>query len=269
LSIRKHSHGQTQSWTKIVVDEEVGTPTAQWHGIYSVWWAIADADYTGMTATVTTDITGELWLPAFNIFSVTGHDPTNPFKQVDYSGATKSGGDSESHTASLTSAPTLGNLVVGLFSAQNDAVAAYTVPSGFSTIVNSSATSVGPLGVYRNDTTSTDIAVTDLGNDIWWVQAAALEIRVPTVGGDENITATDPVGVIDATSRVIEFVRTATDDVSVTDATSIPVEVQDPAQVFTGTVWDSGLMMVWNGSSWDAGILKTWQGSFWENEPPQ
>jgi hypothetical protein len=184
-----------QSWTKIVNDELIDEGGI-YSGVLSVWWAIADADLTGMTVTVNDD-DEDSYGYAFAVFKATGHDPISPITQVSYDEDDTISGDNTEHTATLDTAPALGSAVVGMFFSQNDATGAYTVPTGFDSIINNVDTSCHPGVFWRDDTTSTDIYCTDLGQSIFFVQSAALEIEV---GGPQTFDETGLV--VNITSNV-------------------------------------------------------------------
>jgi hypothetical protein len=121
--------------------------------------------------------------PGWKVFSITGHDVADPVAQAGSNAASKGGGDSESHTtATLGSAVTTGNLLLGLFHAQNDVSAAFTTPSGFTAHDNLTGTFMHNVAFYRDDTTAQSVTCTDLGQTVWFVLATVLEINAAAAG---------------------------------------------------------------------------------------
>ena len=175
------SDSEGLTWTKRT--EDLGSGDA-WSGKHAVWTAPIGSSPVSMTIDFELSATsGAGQYTGWQVFDITGHDVATPMAQAgvaDY--VAKSGGDSESHTISLGGAPDSGELVLGIFMAQNDGSATFAEPSGFTVLSNLSGTAVHSMVVYRDDTTSTDIACTDLGSEIWWVFSTGLEVAAAAGG---------------------------------------------------------------------------------------
>ena len=161
------------TWTQRALSSNIA---GNFGGDIILWTAPVGASPAAMTITIdpfATTITG--WI-GYALFDITGHDTTTPLPQSAVANTTTSTGNSVSLTVTLGSAPTSGNLVIGVFTGQNDAAGGFTSISGFTELYNPT-TANDHVGVwYRTNTTTAAITCTDLGQSVNWGAAVALEI---------------------------------------------------------------------------------------------
>jgi hypothetical protein len=93
-----------------------------------------------------------------------------------------------SMTATFSSAPTSGNLVVGLPAAYRDTSGAFGAMSGFSSLSNPTAAFDACAAFYRSDTTSTTVVtLADYGNNVFTSAISGLEFS-----GDAGAASSPP-----------------------------------------------------------------------------
>jgi hypothetical protein len=134
----------------------------------------------------------ELGYYAAASIDITGHYAGSPIVQSKVTGATKGGGDAESGTVVLDSAPTAGNLLVVAIFAGADSGTLFAAPTagpGKTMVeqwnpVNTGATHIGIWTRYCDGTESTTITCDDLGDAVGNYTAHAIEISGPVVGGE-------------------------------------------------------------------------------------
>lgn len=160
---------------------ESGGHDDQWGGEHAVWTAPVGGSPVSMTVEVDYAGNGSTW-PGIQVFDITGHDVDTPIADSSTIFEQFGGGDSQVQTITLSGAPTSGELVIGIFMAQNDVSGTFAEPSGFTVLSNLSDTSVHSMVVYRDDTTDDEIACTDLGEDIWWSFGTGLVIAAASGG---------------------------------------------------------------------------------------
>ena len=167
------------TWTKQA--ETTDADGGQFGGTTAVWTAEVGASPSSMTVTFDPFAGGtQLGYVGFEIFDIVG--PSGPVSLAQSPGTNQAGGYSGSNTGSLAvslpSSPTDGNLVIGLFGAQNDTAGAFAAITGFTELASTTAI-VAHCGVwYRDDTTSTTITQSDLGQNVWNAGAIALEFDI-------------------------------------------------------------------------------------------
>jgi len=239
-------------WIEVDDDDYAGNDVS-----YSVGYLISDGTEDGTDITVTTSAANKI---AYTIYRITGADSLEAGVAV---GATTTNPNPPSFSPSGGSDSYLWIAVIGV--SWGETVSAG--PSGYTNLTTATNADSNNAAIgtseFENEAASDDPGTATItSNEVSIANTIAI---VPVVGGGTGYTetATDDADITDATSRVVNFVRIATDDVGVTDTVSVPVEVDDPAQVFTGAVWNGGVMNVYTGSGWNDGILKTYNGSSW------
>lgn len=167
------SDSASLTWTSRALSSNI---TGSFGGDLQVWTAPVGGSPASMTVTVdpwATTVTG--WI-GIEIFDITGHNTTTPLAQAATTNTTTSTGNAVSLTATLGASPTNGNLVLGIFTGQNDASGAFAAISGFTQLSAPSGT-FDHIGIwYRSDTTTAAITQSDLGQSVNWGAAAAMEI---------------------------------------------------------------------------------------------
>lgn len=178
------SDSASLTWTSRATSTNI---TGNFGGGIQVWTAQVGASPASMTVTVdpwSTAVTG--WI-GLEVFDITGHDTSSTFPQAATTNTTTSTGNSVSLTVTLGSSPTNGNLVLGLFTGQNDASGAFASITGFTQLSAPSGT-FNHIGVwYRSDTTSTGITQSDLGQTVNWGAGVAMEVK--SASSDTNADA--------------------------------------------------------------------------------
>jgi hypothetical protein len=159
-------------WTQLDV-----SGSFDWDGFSSFdgqvigWWKDVGASPSAESLTIDPNSgSTNTYFISVGAFDVTGFDSGTPFAQASVdNGATEGGtGDSSGHNATLTlgANPTNGNLVVGVYGAGADSGGGFSIPTGYTALINQNQ-AYTQLGVfYRTDTTSPSIVCSDVGNDV-------------------------------------------------------------------------------------------------------
>ncbi len=166
--------GGSLTWTKRVGEIYNG---GDWGGVFVVYTAPVGGSPSEMSITIDLDDPdsgSSEWYMGWNVFEITGHDSDTPAQTPLGEAEAKGGGDSESHTHDLGAAPTSGELVVGIFFAENDTSGTFAVPTGFTANSNLSGVNAHSAVFHRDDTTDDEIICTDLGQGVFWVFSADL-----------------------------------------------------------------------------------------------
>lgn len=173
-----------------ITDSETGTwtsraPLVQEGSTFDIHFQVLSTPIGGSPVSMTVTI-DPLWSPqahgdGYVILTVTGHDIASPFPQAGVSNSQlEGGGDSEAATtATLGSAPTLGNLVLIIMAANNEVSGTFaSFPSGFTAEHNLSGVECHTLVLSSTAETGTSFTVSDLGQTVESSATALLEIKV-------------------------------------------------------------------------------------------
>jgi hypothetical protein len=207
------------TWTRVALSSEIA---GSYGGDLAVFTAPVGASPSATTVTVWHGITPQYCWTGVEIFDITGHNTTTPLAQAATTNTTTSTGNSVSLTVTLGSAPTSGNLVLGLFGGQNDAAGAFGTPTGYTQLSAPTGT-FSHCGVwYNTSTTTAAITNPDLGQSVNWGAGAALEIAASGAGGtNATKTPADSAGATDTTTVVKAVVKAPADSAGGSDSAAV------------------------------------------------
>ncbi len=197
------SDSEGLTWTALAENHTTG----QWGGVGRVWWTQIGASPVSMTVTFEPSIGDWNWGAGGHVvFDATGANTSaDPLQQVPVMEAEDKGeGNNETHTFDHPANVTVGTSILIVFS-QNDAFGPYTVPTNYTALINLTAIGVHPGVFFRDDETGSAIAITDLGQLIFWTIGMAIELK-PAGGLSASLfttgdgTAVDVINEDDATS---------------------------------------------------------------------
>lgn len=180
------------------------------------------------------------WFIAIEGISITGHDTADPFAQAVVSNAaSKATGNAESHSISLGSAPTVGNLVVVAFGSFANSGGGLATPTGYTALVNRN-TSLWQWGIFYRTVQSGDsatVSCSDLGQAVGGVVAVIAEIAAAAGG---NVTVTPTAGAATGTGYGAAASRANAAGTGAATATGYTAAVRDSTAPSAGSATGTG-----------------------------
>lgn len=165
------------------------------------WYADVGASPSSMTVTVDPFTGTETAFISLIGFDVTGYDSGTPFAQASVDdGAQLGGGDSETDSIALGSAPTSGNLVVVFAGAGADSGGAISTPTGYTALISQNNSYTQAACFYHTSTTTASVTISDFGQSVGNWGGIIYEMTLGgaatlTINKSESITVTENVSL--------------------------------------------------------------------------